>query len=253
MLPFFVRDYITATRHMTLAERGAYTDLLFFQWENGRIPKETDRIARLIGSSIEEFSGLWPQIRDKFADSDGGLTNMRLEDHRAKSIELSTKRAIAGQAGGKQSGKQRASKPEAIASNLLGGLLVAKSNSPSPSPSPSQLPEDRLRPVPQSFHDEVIGAYHAICSTLPRVKGWPSHRKSALDARIRERCADGKPADSIEYWQSFFESVAASDFLCGRAKDFVCNIDWLLGPKNFLKVIEGNFGNRKPNGSAGNG
>lgn len=105
--------------------------------------------------------------------------------------------------------------------------------------------------APSQFHAEVIGAYHRLCPALPRIKGWPAHRRAALDARIKERCDDGKPADSVAYWESFFTSVAASDFLCGRTKEpFTASIDWLLGPKNFLKVIEDNYRNRSTTNGA---
>lgn len=110
------------------------------------------------------------------------------------------------------------------------------------------------RAAPRSFHDEVIAAYHRLCPNLPGIKAWPKHRKAVLDARIRERCEEGKPADKIGYWESFFETVKASDFLSGRTdKPFRPNIDWLIGPQNFCKVIEGNYDNRKPNGAHAHG
>jgi hypothetical protein len=93
-------------------------------------------------------------------------------------------------------------------------------------------------------HEEVIRAYHEILPEAPQVKVWSKKRRQALDARIRERCKDGKPAATIAYWRGFFEQVAASDFLCGRATSFVASLEWLLRPENFLKVIEGNYANR---------
>jgi len=100
--------------------------------------------------------------------------------------------------------------------------------------------------APPELHRQIVEAFHRICPHLPRLKGWPPHRRSALTARIKERCDDGKPADTVAYWESFFESVTASDFLSGRtANPFNATIDWLLGPKNFMKVIENNYTNRK--------
>jgi hypothetical protein len=106
-------------------------------------------------------------------------------------------------------------------------------------------------PIPPSFHDEVIAAYHELCPDLPRVKVWSDKRRRSLNARIREHCARGKPADSIEYWRSLFREVAQSDFLCGRTKDpFRCSLGWiLLSQDNFAKVIEGNYSNRHGNGA----
>jgi hypothetical protein len=101
-------------------------------------------------------------------------------------------------------------------------------------------------------HEEVIKAYHELLPEAPQVKVWSKKRRQALDARIRERCKDGKPAATIDYWRGFFEKVAASDFLCGRATSFVASLEWLLRPENFLKVIEGNYANRS-NGARGRG
>ncbi len=105
------------------------------------------------------------------------------------------------------------------------------------------------RPAYESreFHDQVIGAYHKTLPELSAVKVWNAKRRQALNARIRERCKDGKPADTVEYWHRLFESVAASDFLCGRATPrdgrtpFRADLEWLLRPENFAKVIEGRY------------
>lgn len=100
----------------------------------------------------------------------------------------------------------------------------------------------------REFHDQVIAAYHEHLPGLPAVKVWSAQRIGALNARIAERRKDGKPADTIEYWQAFFRSVAESDFLCGRsigASDFRADLEWLLRPENFTKVIEGRYESRR--------
>ena len=99
-MPFFVNDYIGATRHMTLAERGAYTDLLFLEWNIGPLPADPARLAAMIGCTSKQFSTVWPTVQQKFSDSPDGLVNERLELHRAKSIEISEKRAAIGRVGG---------------------------------------------------------------------------------------------------------------------------------------------------------
>jgi hypothetical protein len=110
-----------------------------------------------------------------------------------------------------------------------------------------------------AFHQEVIDAYHRICPHLPPIKTWPKHRGAKLNARIRERCSDGKATDTLEWWERFFESVAASDFLSGRTeptrgrKPFKATIDWLLGPENFPKVIEEHYVTRSFNGAHAHG
>ena len=99
-MPFFVNDYLGATRHFSLAERGAYCDLLFLEWNIGPLPQEPVRLAAMIGCSPRQFSAVWPAIRNKFAIAGAGLVNERLEAHRVKALEISAKRAEAGRNGG---------------------------------------------------------------------------------------------------------------------------------------------------------
>src|SRR5205807_624588 len=58
--------------------------------------------------------------------------------------------------------------------------------------------------APSKFHKEIVAAYHEICPDLPPVKIWTEGRRKSLDARIAERRASGKPADTIDYWRSLF-------------------------------------------------
>lgn len=99
-MPFFVNDYLGATRHMTLAERGAYSDLLFLEWNIGPLPADTARLAAMIGCTPKQFVQIWPTVKRKFVESGGGLVNVRLEMHRVKAIEIWEKRVSAGRDGG---------------------------------------------------------------------------------------------------------------------------------------------------------
>lgn len=108
----------------------------------------------------------------------------------------------------------------------------------------------KFLPKTPDFHQEIIRAYHELCPDLPQVKLWTDGRRSSLEARIAERKASGKPADTIGYWRSLFQQVASSDFLCGRSADWRADLAWLLKPENFAKTIEGRYsGKRSTNGA----
>ena len=262
LLPWFVRDYIAATRHLSLAERGAYTDLLFLSWEMGPLPSDLARLARLVGCDAEEFRQVWPAIRGKFIETAAGFQNARLEEQRTESMQRSSAARASAQARWKRySGCER--NANAMRTHSDGNANGhAKSMLPSPSPSPSPdsgvLEDSDSRPrrartkerpayEGREFHAQVIRAYHETLPELPAVKVWSETRRKALNARIRERCKDGKPADTVDYWRKLFESVAASDFLCGHAtprdgrQPFRADLEWLLRPENFAKVIEGRY------------
>lgn len=94
---------------------------------------------------------------------------------------------------------------------------------------------------PSCPHDKIIALYHEHLPTLPAVKVWNDKRKQALQARWRE----SESRQNLDYWKDLFIYVSASDFLCGRANTFQATLEWLVNSSNFVKVIEGNYENRK--------
>ena len=67
---------------------------------------------------------------------------------------------------------------------------------------------------------------------------------------LRKRWSEKPERQSLDWWREFFGYVSASDFLMGRANSngrepFDCDLEWLVRPKNFVKVIEGKYENRK--------
>jgi hypothetical protein len=46
---------------------------------------------------------------------------------------------------------------------------------------------------------------------------------------------------TLEWWEGFFKHIDESDFLTGRKKDFICDLDWILTFKNFEKIRAGNY------------
>lgn len=121
----------------------------------------------------------------------------------------------------------------------------APSPSPLPTPSPSPNPIKKHTPPANAAdpcpHAEIIALYHDHLPMMPVVREWTPARQTKLRARWKEK-ADRQ---SLDWWAGFFAYVAESDFLCGRTtKPFTCNLEWLITPTNFTKVIEGNYENR---------
>jgi uncharacterized protein YdaU (DUF1376 family) len=148
MLPWFVRDYIAATRQFSLAERGAYTDLLFLSWEIGPLPNDPVRLARLIGVSAPEFRKVWTTLRAKFTETEKGLMNTRLEQHRAESMDRSAKARSSAQlrwerARQYDSNANASTNAHANAHATADANGHAKSMLPSPSPSPYTNPNPK--------------------------------------------------------------------------------------------------------------
>ena len=50
---------------------------------------------------------------------------------------------------------------------------------------------------------------------------------------------------SLLDFQTLFEKAEASDFLKGANREWKANFDWLINETNMVKVLEGNYDNRK--------
>lgn len=86
-------------------------------------------------------------------------------------------------------------------------------------------------------HQEIVSAYHEILPELPKVKIWNEARQAILRSRWKE---DVK-RQTLDWWKRFFGYVKKSDFLTGKKTDFRADLEWLIRPKNFPKVIEGRY------------
>ena len=86
---FFPKDFIASTVVMSAEEVGAYIRLLCYQWENGSVPDDAEKLARIGGCSGSAVESLL----NKFCiRSVSGLKNARMEEVRASMIENGEKK-----------------------------------------------------------------------------------------------------------------------------------------------------------------
>ncbi len=76
---FYPKDWITGTAALMPTEKGVYIDFLCYQHQNGKLPLENSRLARIAGMGTEEFTEIWNKIKDKFIMEDYGYINKRLK------------------------------------------------------------------------------------------------------------------------------------------------------------------------------
>lgn len=97
--------------------------------------------------------------------------------------------------------------------------------------------DNKLPPCP---HEEIISAYHEALPELPTVREWNKTRQGYMRSRWKDH-------PSLDYWRKYFSYVAESSFLTGRAEGrggappFIADLEWLIRPTNFAKVIEGKY------------
>lgn len=100
--------------------------------------------------------------------------------------------------------------------------------------------------TPDCPHSEIVAAYHDILPTLRRVREWTPDRQAFLRARWREK----PERQSLAWWRGFFEYVAGCPLLMGEVPGrdggapFSADLEWLVRPTNFRKVIEGKYQRR---------
>lgn len=93
---FYVQDFLIGTAHFTAEETGAYIRLLCYQWDNGFIEDDDQKLKKISGISVKKMEN----ILKKFSKSkDGQLKNIRLEKERKKQLDLRKRRSDAGKKG----------------------------------------------------------------------------------------------------------------------------------------------------------
>src|ERR1035441_1909484 len=122
-MPLYVGDFLGSTALWTGIERGIFLQLLALQWSSGPLPRDPKKLAQVTSHDIDAFRLAWKTVAEKFEPSPNGLINKRLEQHRARSLELQAVRSEVGKAradrrwkkDGKSNGKGNAeSIPEAM-------------------------------------------------------------------------------------------------------------------------------------------
>lgn len=76
---FYSKDWISGTSEMLPEEKGIYIDLLCYQHQNGNLPTDTKRLAKIVGISHDEFIKLWKVVSLKFVNENERLINLKLQ------------------------------------------------------------------------------------------------------------------------------------------------------------------------------
>ena len=90
---------------------------------------------------------------------------------------------------------------------------------------------------PRIDYDLIINTWNSLGLTQVTKITPSSSRCKAVKARLREY--------GIDNILKAISLVKESDFLMGYKTDFVITFDWLFKPKNFPKVLEGNYTTRE--------
>lgn len=92
---FYASDFLTDTVEWTNEEIGIYIRLLCYQWINGDLPVQLDRLRKIVGDianpidNAEQTIEKWSRVLSKFEEvGDGRIINRRLENVRENRLKF---------------------------------------------------------------------------------------------------------------------------------------------------------------------
>lgn len=105
---FYPKDWVTSTAEMMPEEKGVYIDLLCYQHQQGSLPTDVRRLAKIVSLTVEEFSPVWETVKLKFKQVEmhmdnhmvNRLVNGRLIEEVEKRKKLAHRKRIAGELAG---------------------------------------------------------------------------------------------------------------------------------------------------------
>lgn len=89
---------------------------------------------------------------------------------------------------------------------------------------------------------DIVDLYNATCVSFPKVTALSGDRQKHIGARLKQY--------TIEQIETVFRKAEASSFLKGKNnRGWKANFDWLINETNFAKVLDGNYDDKRGNGS----
>lgn len=197
----------TAYKDMTLAEQGAYRNLLDELWLRGGVLPDDERIlARLCGDATE-WKSVRPAVMARFAKVDGGWRNATHDEVSAESSRRAEKQRNYRNGRGNQSGNSNGNGTGDPAGN--GRRNVTPSPDPSPDQDQSQSPDGIAPPaakparaIPDTVHAQFIEWWSQEilrrCGHRPKLNGKDGTAVKAI------RAALGDDLDELQRWANVY-------------------------------------------------
>jgi uncharacterized protein YdaU (DUF1376 family) len=245
---FNIGDYRAATAHLSNEEDLAYRRLLDMYYDTEqKIPLDTQWVARRIRMEAVVIRDV---LNDMFVKQEDGWFHQRCADVIEQYHAMAEKNRANGRLGGRKKNPV-ATDSQPIAKATINDKPITN-NQLKPYICPPDGEPDPAKKLPGCDHKAVIELYHQNLPTMRRVEVWNETRAGYLRQRWREVAAelaqaqDITASDVLNWWGEFFQSVGKSRFLTGRvnSKDgraFVADLEWILKPSNFAKIVEGKY------------
>jgi uncharacterized protein YdaU (DUF1376 family) len=256
----FPRDFLEGTIGLRWEAKAIYSillDLIYIR--DGRLADDPRYIAGVIGCSVK----LWNNIKRELVEAGKiRVENGLIMNARADCILEETRAYQEQQAANRRGGNPAKTPQDSAKSDYKIDKKSGKTPKNSPPPNKNKGIEKRSSDHTESESESLVSnetreirrrvemGFQIFVGAAGRVTAWPvpkalsEVRRKKLEGRIRENGLDG--------WEEAVRKAEASRFLRGEAgRTFAFSFDWLVEPRNFQKVTEGNYDDKPTNGGGG--
>jgi uncharacterized protein YdaU (DUF1376 family) len=249
---FNIGDYRAATAHLSNEEDLAYRRLLdmYYDSEN-KIPIDIQWVSRRLRLEPHVVRDV---LQDMFVKQDDGWFHSKCEEVIQSYHAMAEKNRANGRRGGRKKnpvGSHMDSDSEPIAKATINHKPITNNQVNTNICPPDGEPEAKDG-LPTCDHKTIVELYHQHLPTLRRVEVWNDTRKGYLKQRWREVAVDLAKTDTVtsevmlNWWADFFQHIGKSKFLTGKVNSrdgraFVADLEWIIKPTNFAKIIEGKY------------
>jgi hypothetical protein len=191
---------------------------------------DPEELAYVMGCDAEDIDAVVSAMRDKgmiegHAVSAWEKHQPKREDNSAERVKAHRKR----KAGQRNAGVTQGNAPDKD---------TDKDTEPSKEGGSAQARE----PSPQGAFDYFVWAVNVKGRNIPTPHQLSKDRKTKIAARLNE--------SGFDKWKLACDKLAVSDFCNGQNdRGWIANLDFMLQPSRFNKLIEGAYDNRPPQGA----
>lgn len=124
-MPLYVSEYLADTGHLSTVEHGAYMLLIMHYWQNGGLPTEDAKLARICRLGAKDWAAIRDTLADLFAED---WRHKRIDHELATAVDVIDKKRAAGRAGGLASAERRKQHPRSKRSTIAQAVVEANGN-----------------------------------------------------------------------------------------------------------------------------
>ena len=127
------------------------------------------------------------------------------------------------------------------------GSVRGDPRSPNPLYDSNMIPDSlRESATEEGLSDMIIRLWNELAerhaAIAPFTATLTEDRKTKIGLRTKRLVEEFPDVDEREAWACIIKRVGSSKLLTGQKTSWAATFDWMLGPKNFEKIIGGNYG-----------